>query len=189
MLQFPKAFVRTSCLRALLCACFLFAQSSQAYDVVAGDWFLRPVAGWSINVIRVQDVGSESPSSSMILGLDAEYAVHRLWGVIAGLRPTFAPGSMEIVTLGGGKYRFPLQIPFVPYISTAATLSFLIPFEKGKSMHTNLGLQPAVGFDYFVLHDLAVGLATAVQPSMAFANGKTHFELAVQLVLGITWRL
>lgn len=178
-----------NCLRAVLCAWFLCSQPLWAYDVAAGDWFLRPVAGWGMNVIRVQDLGSESPSSSMILGLDTEYAVHRSWGVTAGLRPLFAPGSMEIAMLGGGKYRFHLQTPFVPYIATAATLSFFIPFEKGKSMHANLGFQPAVGFDYFVLYDLAVGLAAAVQPSMAFANGTTHFELSVQLLLGITWRL
>ncbi|MEM7402693.1 MAG: hypothetical protein AAF310_01560 [Myxococcota bacterium] len=169
--------------------CLLFAQPLRAYDVAAGDWFLRPVAGWGINAIRVQDVGSESPSSSMILGLDAEYAPHRSWGVIAGLRPAFAAGAMEIATLGGGKYRFQLQVPFVPYVSTAAVLSFLIPFESGRSAHTNLGVQPAVGFDYFVLHDLAVGLDVAVRPSVAFAGGKSHFEMAVQLLLGITWRL
>ncbi|MEM7495224.1 MAG: hypothetical protein AAF471_03625 [Myxococcota bacterium] len=175
---------------ALALLIVLVGQSAQAYSFAAGDWLLRPIAGWSVNVVRGQTEGSESPSSGMLLGVDAEYAVDRYFGVTMGVHPNFASGFIDTALLGGVKYRFAYwEMPFVPYVETGVTLAFLAPLTAEHELHTNLGVRPAIGFDYFVLHDLAIGFAVAVEPSVAFAQTANQFELAVELALGIAWRL
>lgn len=164
-------------------------EDALAYEFEPGDWFLRPIVGARINVIRFDTATRETPGAGMVIGAQGDYMVDISWGVSGELRSVFSPGFVSLGLSGGIKYRFlQTEAPFIPYVATYLTTGFLFPTQTG-SFHFNLGLRPCGGLDYFIMRDLAVGLEVGFEPSVMFMSSETKFELGIDTLLGVTWRL
>ena len=154
---------------------------------MAGDFFVRPVIGARVNVLRLDVATRETPPAGMILGVDLDYAVLPEWAVAATLRPTLSPSFLDTQLGLGAKYRLlATQAPLIPYASLLATFAVGVPLVRGDP-HVNLGARLAIGADYFVLRDVAVGVEVASGASW-LATPLGAFEASAEALLGLTWR-
>lgn len=166
----------------------LFAAPASAYSVQGGDVLVRPVVGASVNVLRLDVATRETPPFGMLLGVDVDYSFTGDWNVTAGLRPVLAPGFLDTGLLLGAKYRWvQLQAPFIPYASAALSTALGFPLGYGD-VHVNAGGRVAVGVDYFVLRDLAVGLEVGAEASGLFTPIGA-LEVTTDALIGLTWRI
>ena len=163
------------------------SQPAQAYSVDTGDWVLRPVAGASVNVLRLDVATRETPTAGMITGLDLDYGLQGPWSLSAGLRPVFAPGFLDFGTHLGAKYRWiQLDAPLLPYLGAGATVAAGFPLGYGD-VHWNTGIRLTAGADYFVTRHLAVSFELGTEMSWLWAPIGT-FELSQEALLGLSWR-
>lgn len=168
--------------------CVLAAQPAAAYSVDTGDWVLRPVAGASVNVLRLDVATRETPTAGMITGVDLDYGLQGPWSLSAGLRPVLASGFLDFGTRLGAKYRWiQLDAPLLPYLGADATLATGFPLGYGD-VHFNTGVRLAVGADYFVTRHLAVSFELGTELSWLWAPIGTA-ELSQEALLGLSWRL
>lgn len=163
------------------------ASASQAYSVDAGDIILKPTVGAAVNVLRLDVATRESPLGAMVMGLDADYSLTGDWNVTGMLRPGFSPSFVD-TTLGlGVKYRLvQLEAPYIPYASAMLIGSVGGPLRFGAP-HVNAGMRMAVGMDYFVMRNLAVGLEAAGDTSI-LAWPLLWVEASTEVLLGVSWR-
>ena len=167
-------------------ACLLASTSALSYEFSTGKVFLRVVVGPVVNVFRYDDLSSEaSPSAGLMLGLEAEYVVTRPWSLIAGFRPTFSSGSIDLKFGAGAKYRWDnLGMPIILYTALELTPALLVP-TTNASTHFNLGIRPSFGADYFVMRDLVLGAQLALDPSMLVTERFRSFEASIEFLLSI----
>lgn len=170
--------------------CLLGASSVGAYDFTAGDFLLRGFVGGSINVISEDGKSEKTPDAGGILSLDLEYMLTDAWSVSGSIRPMFAKLFVDLGFAAGVKYRFASNsVPFIPYVGVALTPALLFPIDVGRD-HFNLGLRALGGCDYFLMRDLAFGVELALEPSYVIYGAKYHkFELTVEALVGLTWRI
>lgn len=158
-----------------------------AYRVDAGDWVLRPVAGASVNVLRLNVATRETPVAGMITGLDIDYGLQGPWGLSAGLRPVLAPDFIDMGAHLGAKYRWlQLDAPLLPYLGAGLALAAGVPLGYGD-VHFNTGLRLAAGADYYVTRHFAVGFEVGTEISWLWTP-LAAFELSQEALLGLSWR-
>lgn len=181
----PSNFTR------FLFVCFLtfLVFDAGAYDFQPGDWFLKPIVGSKVNVVRYDRVTRQTPQAGMWLGLELDYMMDISWGPTGGLHILLAPGFVDAEAVLGVKYRFiETGAPYIPYAAISVSNSFLFPTAVG-AFHWNVGLKPALGLDYFVMRNFAVGLEIGARPSLLIASTMRKLEFSVEALLGITWRI
>ena len=136
----------------------LLALPAGAYTLKTGDQMLRAFMGGSTNFMRYEVVTKDTPSGAFLTGLNYEYALDGPLNVVGSFAPGFADGFIDARVGGGGKYRFTeLEMPLVPYGEAQVIMALGIP-TRYQQEHINLGLRTALGVDYFVMRQLAVGL-------------------------------
>jgi hypothetical protein len=130
-------------------------------------------------------------SDSILTGFEFDYVLRPQWSIGAGIRPMFGTNVVVLGFTAHGKYRFVNKdMPLVPYLSFAIAPSFMIPTRSNFNSHFNLGFRPAVGFEYFVARDLALGLEAGMTPSFLFGKGTSNtMEATFEVLAGVTWRL
>jgi len=171
----------------LLCAAAL-AFPSYAYDFRPGNIFLRPFAGAEINVLRYQGPGTATPGAGLLLGFGMDYVVDFDWGASGDIHANISPDYFDLSLSFGGKYWFTqTRLPFVPYAAVYLPVSVLIP-TYAKS-HWNIGLRPALGIQYFVMRNFAIGLEVGLTPSIMLSSVKSAFEISVDAAFMFSWRL
>lgn len=174
------------CAAVLALSC-LAPSAAAAYTVAGGDFLLRPVLGASVNVLRLDVATRETPAGGLLLGLDADYAITGEWNVAATLRPVLAPGFIDTQLGVGAKYRLlATEAPLIPYASLLGTFALGAPLKYGDA-HLNVGARLALGADYFVLRDLAVGIEAAVESSF-LAVPISALEVTAEALIGLTYR-
>jgi len=165
----------------------LFASSASAYTVEAGNMLVRPVVGASINPLRLDVVTRATPPGGMLLGLDFDYSFDGAWNLTTALRPVASPGFLDVQAGAGVKYRVvQLEAPFIPYASAMLTGAVGGPFRIGAP-HLNLGARLAMGIDYFVMRNLAIGIEAGVEGS-ALVMPLLAVEASTEALLGVSWR-
>lgn len=173
---------------ALVLALGLFAAGSAgAYTVRSGDFLLRPVVGASVNVFRLDVATRATPPAGLLVGLEADYAITGEWNVSASLREVLAPGFLDTQLGVGAKYRLlATEAPLIPYASLLATFAFGAPLQYGDA-HLNVGARLALGADYFVLRDLAIGAEVSLEPSF-LAAPLPALEVTAEALAGLSYR-
>ncbi len=166
----------------------LLSLSASAYEYKAGQWLLKGLMGKS--VYFAQDPMT-NVSDAILTGFEFDYVLRPQWSVGAGIRPLFGTNVVVLGFTAHGKYRFVNKdMPLVPYLSFAIAPSFMIPTRSNFNSHFNLGFRPAVGFEYFVARDLALGLEAGMTPSFLFGKGTSNtMEATFEVLAGVTWRL
>lgn len=168
----------------------LFSLPLWSYEFQARDWQLKAVVGADVRSIKYEQITKETPGAGAVLGLDLDYMFEKSLSALGTVHSVFLPGAFDLQFGGGAKYRLPVQTsPFIPYVSGQLYFGFLIPSMPGRSMHFNVGPKVSGGFDYFVLRNLAVGLDVSLFPSFMKTSGAKSFEMAFDIVLGVSWRI
>ncbi len=164
---------------------------SFAYQLQATEWLVKPTMGGRINVVTAErNTPQASPGGGFLIGADLEYMVDKSTSAILEFHPFFASGFIEVGFGVGAKYRFDgNDIPLIPYGAATVTFGWLLPTMAGPSTHFNMGLRPAIGLDYFVTRDMAIGLEFGCQPTLVLISGTASFDLSLDVLLGMTWRL
>ncbi len=166
----------------------LAAAPAHAYTVQGGDMLLRPIVGAGVNVLRLEAATRETPPGGMVTGLEFDWSFDGPLCFTSRFAPTLTPGFVDLMLGAGAKYRVvQLDAPFIPYTSAMATFAFGAPLGAGDT-HWNGGLRLALGADYFVMRDLAVGLEVGGEVSTLFAPVLVP-EATSEVLLGVTWRL
>lgn len=179
--------MRGLALSLLLVTATLASSSARAYTISAGDMVLRPVAGASINVLRLEVATRETSPGGLVLGLDFDYSFDGPWNVTAMFRPSMWPGYVDTQAGVGVKYRVvQLDAPFIPYGSAMVTGALGGPLRYGAP-HVNFGTRLAAGVDYFVMRNLAVGVEAGVEGSVLFWP-LLWPETSAELLAGVSWR-
>ena len=175
----------------VLIFCFLFlSMKSVAYDFMPGDWFLTPKAGAVINVARYKALFSSTPEFGFLVGADLDYMVSEQTGIYGSLTPYFAADNINVGFGAGVKYRIIDWLnPVILYGSAGASGGFLFSLDKNGKIHANIGLKLGVGFEYFILRNLAIDFVIDLKPSVMLMAGKTSFEFSIEPVLGVLWRI
>jgi hypothetical protein len=173
---------------ALLVLVVLAAASpAAAYTVKGGDLLLRPVVGASVNVLRLEAATRATPAGGMLLGVDLDYAITGEWSVTGSLRPVLSPAFVDNQVGVGAKYRLlATEAPLIPYESAMLTAALGVPLKHGDA-HVNAGARIAVGADYFVLRDLAVGAEIGAEGAL-LAAPLLALEASAEALVGLTWR-
>jgi hypothetical protein len=165
----------------------LSAGTAEAYTVKGGDLLVRPVVGASVNVLRLDVATRATPPAGMLVGVEADYAITGEWNVAASLREVLAPGFLDTQLGLGAKYRLlATEAPLIPYASLLATFAFGAPLRYGDA-HLNVGARLALGTDYFVMRDLAVGAEVSLEPSF-LAAPLAALEVTAEALVGLTYR-
>lgn len=163
------------------------AGGAHAYTVRDGDLLLRPVVGASVNVLRLDVATRATPPAGLLVGLDLDYAITGEWNVAASLREVLAPGFLDTQLGVGVKYRLlATEAPLIPYASLLATFAFGAPLKYGDA-HLNVGGRLALGADYFVMRDLAVGAEVSLESSL-LAVPLPALEVSAEALAGLTYR-
>ncbi len=159
-----------------------------SYTVEPGDVLVRPVAGASVNVVRLPAATRATPQGGMVLGLDIDWSWDGAWSLAAAVRPVLSPNYLDGSIGIGAKYRLvQLNAPFLPYASLLATTALGGPLGAGD-LHVNGGARLAGGVDYFVMRNLAIGLEMAAEVSYLFTP-IARPEASSEILVGVTWRL
>lgn len=162
--------------------------SMAGYTVEPGDMLLRPVAGASVNVIRLKAATRDTPQGGMLLGVDFDWSFDGAWALTTAFRPVVSSDYVDANLGVGAKYRvIQLNAPFIPYASLAATTAVGGPMGFGD-LHVNAGLRLAGGVDYWVMRNLAVGLELGGELSHLFVP-IAQPEFSTEALVGVTWRL
>ncbi len=169
----------------------LLSLSASAYEYKAGQWLLKGLMGKSVYFAQDPSMGQIGVADTIQTGFEFDYILRPQWSIGAGIRPMFGTNVVVLGFTAHGKYRFVSKdMPLVPYLSFAVAPSFLIPTRSNYNSHFNLGFRPAVGFEYFVARDLALGLEAGITPSFLFGKGTTNtMEATFEVLAGVTWRL
>lgn len=163
------------------------AGEARAYTVKGGDFLIRPVVGASVNVLRLDVATRATPPAGLLVGVDADYAITGEWNVTGTLRPVLAPGFIDTQIGVGAKYRLlATEAPLIPYASLLGTFALGAPLKYGDA-HLNLGARLALGADYFVMRDLAVGAEVSLEPSF-LAVPLAALEVSAEALVGLTYR-
>jgi hypothetical protein len=168
----------------------LFCLNAASYEFSTGKVFLRGVFGATVNVFRYDAIPSEaSPGAGLMLGLEADYIVTRPWSLIAGFRPSFSPGYVDLGFSVGAKYRWDdVVAPITLYGSLELTPAVLLPVAP-SSVHFNMGLRPSFGFEYFLMRDLVVGGQLAIDPSWLVTKRFSSFEGSIDIAGSIMYKI
>lgn len=176
-------------LKPIVFAILLLSFGAQAYEFSSGKFFVRGVVGPSINVVRFNSITRGTPGAGMVLGVEGEYVIDKPWSMVAGLRPSLSPGFVDIGFGAGVKYRWSdLGVPLIVSTSIEITPAVLIPTATGVA-HYNLGLRPSVGLDYFLMHNLVLGLQLAIEPSYILNPSMNSFEASVEFLFGMMYKI
>ena len=164
------------------------AAPAAAYTIEGGTFTLKPVVGAAVNVLRLDVATRETPPAALIAGLDLDYSLDGPWNLAITLRPEFSAGYIDGELGLGVKYRFTqLDAPFIPYLAAVATTSVGGPLGYGD-VHFNLGARVSGGVDYFVIHDLAVGLEIGAEAGGVLTPIGAA-EMTMSVLAGLTWKL
>jgi hypothetical protein len=172
--------------------CFLISIGFQSflahgYSVDTGDVLVRPVVGAQVNVLRLDVATRETPMGAMLMGVDLDYSFTGDWNLTGTIRPGFSPGFVDATTGVGVKYRLvQLETPYIPYASGMLVGSIGGPLRFGAP-HLNAGFRGAIGMDYFVMRNLAVGIEAAADSSI-LAWPMFWLEASTEVLLGVSWR-
>ena len=165
----------------------LMSVGAQAYTVKTGDQMLRPFMGLSTNFLRYEVVTKDTPPSAFLAGLNYEYAVDGPWNAVGSFAPGFADGFMDFRLGGGAKYRLnQLEMPLVPYAEAQLITAVGVPLRYQQA-HMNLGLRTALGLDYFVMRQLAVGFEFGWEVSGLFAP-ELAAEMSAEGLFFLGWK-
>ncbi len=179
----PKLLFFTFCMAIGL----IPATNADAYTLKTGDQMLRAFMGGSTNFMRYEVVTKDTPPSAFLTGLNYEYALDGPWNVVGSFAPGFADGFIDARIGGGGKYRFnELEMPLVPYGEAQLVMALGIP-TRYQQEHINLGLRTAVGVDYFVMRQLAVGLELGWEAS-GLLTPEIAAEMSAEGLLFLGWK-
>jgi len=147
----------------LLCSvlsfvCFTSSNPAAAYTVQTGDQMVKASLGVSSNFMRYEVVTKDTPANLLLTGVNYEYAFDGPWNAVGHFMPGFADGFIDFRLGAGAKYRLiQLDMPLIPYAQAELTTAFGVP-TRYQELHFNLGMRTAVGVDYFVMRQLAVGI-------------------------------
>ena len=165
----------------------VYSSSTMGYSVDGGDIVLKPVVGAHVNVLRLDVATRESPQGAMVMGVDADYSFTGDWNVTGTIRPGFSPDFVDGTIGVGVKYRLvQLEAPYIPYASAMLIGAAGGPLRFGAP-HLNAGLRTAVGMDYFVMRNLAIGIEAAADSSV-LAWPLWWIEASTEVLMGISWR-
>lgn len=184
---FSRSILSNAALCALVALVLASAGEARAYTVQGGDLLIRPVVGASVNVLRLDVATRATPPAGLLVGIDADYAITGEWNVAATLRPVLAPGFVDTQLGVGAKYRLlATEAPLIPYASLLGTFALGAPLKYGDA-HLNVGARLALGADYFVMRDLAVGAEVSFEPSF-LAVPLAALEVTAEALVGLTYR-
>ncbi len=164
-----------------------FATGASAYTISAGDITAKAVVGASVNALRLDVATKATPPAAMVIGVDVDYAITSQLGVSGILRPGISPSFVDGASGVGVKYRVTqLDAPFIPYVSAHAVAALGAPLGYGD-FHLNFGARAAVGVDYFIMRNLAVGIEVASDATFLVVPLPAP-EVSVDALFGVTWR-
>lgn len=160
--------------------------AASAYEYHAQDVLLRFVTGPNVNFVREE---ATTPGTGFLIGIEGEYMLDSTWGAFGAFKPVFYPDYMELSLDVGVHYRFvDAQTPFAFNMGVSLVPSVLFSSVTGVT-HWNLGLRPELGFDYYVMRELAIGFEVGLTPSLLLNSDVRRFEAAVDVLLGVLWRI
>ena len=164
-----------------------FDVPAHAYTVQTGDQMVRTTMGLSSNFMRYEVVTKETPANAFLTGLGYEYALDGPWNVVGQIAPGFADGFIDLRLGGGAKYRLiQLEMPLIPYAEAQLISAFGIP-TRYQELHFNLGMRAGLGFDYFIMRQLSVGLGLAWEFSGLFSPELAP-EMSAEGLLSVGWK-
>lgn len=162
--------------------------AAQAYSVDGGNLIVRPVVGASVNALRLEAATRKSPPGGMLLGVDLDFSVNGPINITAAVRPVVFVGYVDVQLGLGGKYRVTqLGTPFIPYASVMATVAGASQIRWVTQPHANVGLRAALGLDYFVMKNLALGVEVGTEAS-ALLYPMLYPEVTVEALAGVSYR-
>ena len=160
-----------------------------SYKIEGGESFVGAGLGANVNVVRYDVARKETPRGQLPLAITYDYAIDRNFGVFGTFVPHFGAGSVAMQLSMGAKYWFSyFDAPYVPYLSLALTPTFLVPTGVGVR-HTNIGITPGVGVNFFVMADFLVGAHVNFNPSIAIVGDEKKFEFSVNAMFDVTFRI
>lgn len=175
-------------IRFLLVACLCSAHVL-AYDFTPGDSLLRPLVGARVNLIPYDAIMAPVPSAGVLLGLEGDYMIDGQWSIGGAFRPLFAPGFIYVGAAPQAKYHITqTDTPFVPFVQLGFEVGVQFPLTSSP-VSVMFGGRPSFGIDYFVMHNFALGLEFALFFADMVTLGNNEFNLAIDAILGLTWRL
>ncbi len=164
------------------------APAAHAYSVDGGNVIVRPVLGVSINALRLEAATRKSAPGGLLTGLDLDFSINGPLNLSAFVRPVVFVGFVDVQVGLGGKYRVTgLGTPFVPYASAMVTAAGATQLRWVTMPHANVGARAALGVDYFVMKDLAVGAEAATEAS-ALLYPMLYPEVTVEALVGVSYR-
>ena len=174
------------CLPALIGFLFVASQT-EAYTVQTGDQIIRSSMGLSSNFMRYEVVTKETPPNAFLTRVGYEYALDGPWNVVGHLTPGFADGFVDLRLGGGAKYRLiQLDMPLIPFAEAQVVTAFGLP-TRYQELHFNLGVRGALGADYFVMRQLAIGFELGWEFSGLFAP-EIAPEMSAEGLLSLAWK-
>lgn len=167
----------------------LFSLGAVAYSFTPGEGILRPFVGARINLIQYDILSAQTPGAGMLLGLEGDYMIDGNWSIGGAFRPMFAPNFIYVSLAPQGKYRITqTDSPFVPFVQLGFEVGVQFPLN-GTPVGVEFGGRPSFGIDYFVMRNFAIGLEFAVFLADMVTAGVGQFELAIDAILGLSWRI
>jgi hypothetical protein len=154
---------------ALFVVALAGAGPTAAYTIQTGDQMLKTSLGVSNNFMRYEVVTKDTPANLFVTGINYEYALDGPWNAVGHFMPGFADGFIDFRLGAGAKYRLiQLDMPLIPYAEAQLTSALGVP-TRYQEQHFNLGMRTALGVDYFVMRQFAVGIELGWELSGLFS--------------------